>query len=102
MGNRLSRLVTKTGDEGTTGMADGTRRSKNDARVHCLGEVDELNAAIGVSISLLNDGEIQCTRFGRGEGERNESIAIISKVGGCMGRSLVHDTGEPRERGAKQ
>lgn len=63
MGNRLSKLVTKTGDEGTTGMADGTRRLKNDARVHCLGEVDELNAAIGVAISLLDDGEIQQLLF---------------------------------------
>jgi len=42
MGNRLSEIVTRTGDGGTTGMADGSRRAKNDARVHCLGEVDEL------------------------------------------------------------
>lgn len=37
-------------------MADGGRRAKNDARVHCLGEVDELNAHIGVSLSMLEDG----------------------------------------------
>lgn len=63
MGNRLSKVVTRTGDEGTTGMADGTRRAKNDARVHCLGEVDELNAAIGVAISLLDDGAIRQLLF---------------------------------------
>ena len=63
MGNRLSKLVTRTGDEGTTGMADGTRRAKDDARVHCLGEVDELNEAIGLAISLLEDGAIQPLLF---------------------------------------
>jgi len=63
MGNRLSEIVTRTGDGGTTGMADGSRRAKNDARVHCLGEVDELNASIGVALSLLEDGPIQQLLF---------------------------------------
>ena len=63
MGNRLSKVVTRTGDEGTTGMADGSRLPKNDARVHCLGEVDELNAHIGVVLSLLEDGPAQHTLF---------------------------------------
>ena len=63
MGNRLSRVVTRTGDMGSTGMADGSRRSKNDPRVHCLGEVDELNAHLGVSLSLLDEGRIQQTLF---------------------------------------
>ena len=53
MGNRLSRVVTRTGDKGSTGMADGSRRAKNDARVQCLGEVDELNAQLGVVLSLM-------------------------------------------------
>ncbi len=55
MGHRLSAIVTRTGDSGTTGMADGTRRAKNDIRVHCLGEVDELNAALGIVLSFLQD-----------------------------------------------
>ena len=63
MGNRLSEIVTRTGDGGTTGMADGSRRTKNDARVHCLGEVDELNASIGVALSLLEDGPVQQLLF---------------------------------------
>ena len=63
MGNRLSEIVTRTGDDGTTGMADGSRRAKNDARVHCLGEVDELNASIGVALSLLEDGPVQQLLF---------------------------------------
>ncbi|AGX88432.1 cob(I)yrinic acid a,c-diamide adenosyltransferase [Candidatus Symbiobacter mobilis] len=48
MGHRLTRIVTRTGDDGTTGLGDGSRVSKNDARVHALGEVDELNAHIGL------------------------------------------------------
>ena len=63
MGNRLSRVVTRTGDAGTTGMADGSRRDKNDARVHCLGEVDELNAQIGIVLSLMEDGSAQQLLF---------------------------------------
>lgn len=63
MGNRLSEIVTRTGDLGTTGMADGSRLSKNDPRVHCLGEVDELNACIGVALSLMDDGPTQQLLF---------------------------------------
>ena len=40
-------------------MADGSRRAKNDPRVHCLGEVDELNAHLGVALGLLEDGPAQ-------------------------------------------
>lgn len=63
MGNRLTKVYTRTGDQGSTGMADGSRRSKNDARVHCMGEVDELNTCIGMSLSLLEDGPIQQLLF---------------------------------------
>lgn len=63
MGSRLSNIVTRTGDKGTTGMADGSRRPKNDARVHCLGEVDELNAAIGVALSFIEDAQVQEVLF---------------------------------------
>jgi cob(I)alamin adenosyltransferase len=48
MGNRLSRITTRTGDDGTTGLGDGTRVSKNSPRIEALGEVDELNSLIGV------------------------------------------------------
>ena len=63
MGKRLTRVITRTGDLGTTGMADGSRCGKNDSRVHCLGEVDELNASIGVAVSLLEDGPVQQVLF---------------------------------------
>lgn len=48
MGNRLTQIATRTGDAGTTGLGDNSRVSKNSLRVHAMGEVDELNAHIGV------------------------------------------------------
>jgi len=50
---RISKVTTKTGDDGSTGLADGSRLSKADNRVHLLGEIDELNAFIGSAICLL-------------------------------------------------
>lgn len=54
MGNRLSRIVTRTGDDGTTALGDGTRVSKDAARVEAMGSVDELNSLIGLLISTLD------------------------------------------------
>ncbi len=52
MGNRLSRIYTRTGDDGTTGLGDGSRVRKDDARVEAYGTVDEANSAIGVILSV--------------------------------------------------
>lgn len=48
MGHRLSKIVTRTGDTGTTGLATGDRLSKAHLRVHAMGDVDELNCVIGL------------------------------------------------------
>ena len=48
MANRLSQIATRTGDDGTTGLGDNTRVSKNSGRPHAMGDVDELNSHIGV------------------------------------------------------
>ncbi|MFM7697981.1 MAG: cob(I)yrinic acid a,c-diamide adenosyltransferase [Limnohabitans sp.] len=48
MANRLTQIATRTGDDGTTGLGDSRRVSKNSLRVHAMGEVDELNSHIGV------------------------------------------------------
>lgn len=48
MGNRLSKIATRTGDDGTTGLGDGSRVRKDDARIAAIGDVDELNSQIGV------------------------------------------------------
>ena len=48
MANRLTKIYTRTGDDGSTGMADGTRVAKDDLLVHVIGEVDELNSQLAV------------------------------------------------------
>ena len=52
MGNRLSKIYTRTGDDGTTGLGDGSRVPKDDARVEAYGSVDEANSAIGVVLAV--------------------------------------------------
>jgi cob(I)alamin adenosyltransferase len=51
MGNRLSKIVTRTGDDGSTGLADGARVPKESARIEACGTVDELNSALGVLLA---------------------------------------------------
>ncbi len=51
MGNRLSKIYTRTGDDGTTGLGDGSRTSKDSARVEAYGTVDEANSAIGLVLA---------------------------------------------------
>ncbi len=62
MGNRLSRIYTRTGDDGTTGLGDGSRVAKDGARVEAYGTVDELNSTIGVLLAVpaLPEPVIQC------------------------------------------
>jgi len=52
MGNRLSKIYTRTGDDGTTGLGDGSRLPKDSARVEAYGTVDELNSALGVVLAM--------------------------------------------------
>ena len=57
MGNRLSQIATRTGDQGTTGLGDNTRVSKHHLRVHAMGDVDELNSHLGLLLcETLPDG----------------------------------------------
>lgn len=60
MGNRLSKIYTRTGDDGTTGLGDGSRVGKDSSRVAAMGEVDFLNAHIGAVLSHVEVlGEIR-------------------------------------------
>lgn len=51
MGHRLSKIVTRTGDAGTTGLGDGSRVAKDSPRIEAIGAVDELNSTIGLLLS---------------------------------------------------
>ena len=53
MGHRLSKIYTRTGDDGTTGLVDGSRVPKHGARVEAIGAVDEANSALGLAVTAL-------------------------------------------------
>jgi cob(I)alamin adenosyltransferase len=57
---KLNKIYTRTGDDGTTGLVDGSRRSKADARMQAIGDVDEANSALGIAIAALerSSGEV--------------------------------------------
>ncbi len=73
MGNRLSKIYTRTGDDGSTGLGDGSRVQKDSIRVEAYGTVDELNSQIGVMLALIGEapyadllGDIQHNLFDLG------------------------------------
>lgn len=57
MGNRLSKIYTRTGDDGTTGLSDGSRVAKDHARINAIGNTDELNSVIGIILAQDIDSE---------------------------------------------
>jgi cob(I)alamin adenosyltransferase len=59
MGNRLSKIYTRTGDKGTTGLGDGSRVDKDSLRVETFGTVDELNSYVGLVLTAELDGAIR-------------------------------------------
>lgn len=59
MGYRLSKLYTRTGDSGTTGLADGSRVSKDSTRIEAMGTVDELNSSLGLLLAGMTASALQ-------------------------------------------
>jgi cob(I)alamin adenosyltransferase len=59
MGNRLSKIYTRTGDDGTTGLGDGTRVAKDSARVAAYGTVDEANSTLGLLLACDLPGDVR-------------------------------------------
>ncbi|HDS0921661.1 TPA: cob(I)yrinic acid a,c-diamide adenosyltransferase [Stenotrophomonas maltophilia] len=59
MGNRLSRIYTRTGDDGSTGLGDGSRVAKDAARVNAFGSVDEANSALGVLLAVALPDDVR-------------------------------------------
>jgi cob(I)alamin adenosyltransferase len=58
MGHRLSKIYTRTGDEGTTGLGDGSRVAKTAPRIRAIGDIDELNSLLGVLIAQLPASDV--------------------------------------------
>ena len=86
MGNRLSKIVTRTGDQGSTGLANGDRIDKSDARVHAMGDIDELNSQIGVLLTQALPAAVRSTL-------QREQHTLFN-LGGELaipGSVLVHD-----------
>ncbi|MGB5484643.1 cob(I)yrinic acid a,c-diamide adenosyltransferase [Parasphingorhabdus sp.] len=55
---KLNKIYTKTGDDGTTGLVDGSRLAKNEPRMAAIGDVDELNSALGLAICEITDSAL--------------------------------------------
>ncbi len=75
---KLNRIYTRTGDDGTTGLADGSRVSKDDLRVECYGTVDEANAAVGVAHAACLGG--LAGGAPRGEERLAQIAAVLARV----------------------
>jgi cob(I)alamin adenosyltransferase len=83
MGNRLSKIYTRTGDDGSTGLADGRRVAKTEPRIEALGAVDEANCALGLVLNTdgLRDELRRC--LSRVQHELFELGAELSLPGYC-------------------
>jgi cob(I)alamin adenosyltransferase len=82
------KIYTKTGDAGETGLFGGPRVRKSDARVEAYGEVDELNAAIGVARAAISDGELD-DELARIQAELFSVGAELATPPGARARSVV-------------
>ena len=67
MGNRLSKIYTRTGDDGTTGLGDGTRLAKDSLRIAAIGAVDTLNSHLG---KVLQDDVVKWAKVVKSSGAR--------------------------------
>ncbi|MCU0754990.1 MAG: cob(I)yrinic acid a,c-diamide adenosyltransferase [Xanthomonadales bacterium] len=87
MGNRLSKIYTRTGDDGSTGLGDGSRVAKDSLRVNAYGTVDEANSAIGMVLAAPDVPEAVATVLTRVQHQ-------LFDLGGelCVpGMALIHD-----------
>jgi cob(I)alamin adenosyltransferase len=76
MGNRLSKIYTRTGDAGQTGLADGRRVPKDHPRIEAMGEVDTLNSQLGLMLAELAEGQARWP----------ELAELIEVLGPCQHR----------------
>jgi cob(I)alamin adenosyltransferase len=83
---KLNRIYTRTGDEGTAGLVDGSRVSKASARMAAIGDVDEANASLGMAIALLTDDSLgeQLRRIQNDLFDLGADIATPGEVEGAL------------------
>jgi cob(I)alamin adenosyltransferase len=82
---RLNRIYTRTGDDGTTGLVDGSRRSKADPRLHVVGTVDETNAALGMArLSAPPEIEAALSRIQNDLFDLGADLATPGEVEGAL------------------
>ncbi len=80
MGARISKVVTRTGDKGYTSLSDGEPLRKDSPRIHCLGEIDELNAHIGLLASELEaDDRLTLLQFQHDLFDLGAELSLIDK-----------------------
>jgi len=79
---KLNKIYTRTGDDGTTGLADGSRVAKHDLRVEAYGTLDEANAAVGVAVVACRAGAAGGSNLGQGQ--------RLSEIAGVL-ESVQHD-----------
>lgn len=96
---KLNRIYTRTGDAGTTGLVDGSRVSKADARMAAIGDVDEANSAIGVALSSLAAGPIR-DELGRIQNDLFDLGADLATPGEIDGALRVTPRQSQRLEGA--
>jgi len=95
---RLNKIYTRTGDGGTAGLVDGSRVSKAGLRMIAIGEVDEANAALGVAIATLDNGDLseRLVRIQNDLFDLGADIATPGEVEGAL--RIVPDQVERLER----
>ena len=83
---KLNKIYTRTGDGGTAGLVDGSRVSKASLRMTAIGEVDEANAAIGLAIAALSDGDnqLQLLRIQNDLFDLGADVATPGEVEGAL------------------
>jgi cob(I)alamin adenosyltransferase len=86
---KLNRIYTRTGDDGTTGLVDGSRRSKADPRLHVVGSVDEANAAIG--LARLHASPTSAAALGRVQNDLFDLGADLATPAGIEGALRIVD-----------
>ena len=93
MGHQLSRITTRTGDGGTTGLANGLRVEKDSPRVLAMGAVDELNSCIGVVLAHRTLAEIR---------DCLHEATLLKRAPARAGAAVVRPASGPLTRAARR